>query len=233
MKLGKLFTRLIVGLFFMVWALSGQASIIKLKYTATGHGGAVSGTFGYDDTFSDTNANASIGTFPAAGFMTGTITGGPQDGILFQDLSATVGTNNDGDIGGSYQDYFGINFLVSGPANYTFIEFVNTSLTAPASPLTTDQLTSPLLPNALANLDNWQENRVTVYANSQELAYTLVNLTRIPEPASGVLLSLGLAGIFYQHRRKSGEKSTTRHSKPPPNRRSFCFRKSCLDRAVF
>jgi hypothetical protein len=47
-----------------------QATIITFAYAASGEiGGTVTGTFGYDDSISDTDPSSAEGSYPAAGFF--------------------------------------------------------------------------------------------------------------------------------------------------------------------
>jgi hypothetical protein len=179
-----------------------QAMLLTFEYAATGNGGTVTGTFGYDKSAIDTiPGDSTAGFYPTAGFYNGTVSGGPQNGFSFDITVAEILIFNDYDAGGGPPQEYLDAFVVSD-GSFTFIEFSNfTTTPPPVPPLDSDQLTSFLLPGALSNLGNWPTASVSVF-DGEQFAYQLANVRQVPEPSILGLLVLGLAGISYQRLRR-------------------------------
>ena len=74
--MNKLLIQFVAGVVFALSGSIAQATIITFAYSATensGLGGTVTGTFGYDDSVSDTDPTLEFGFYPGAGFLEGTV----------------------------------------------------------------------------------------------------------------------------------------------------------------
>lgn len=85
----------------MMWILGTttmSACVPKITFNYTGlensTDATVFGTFDYNSTVADTNPASNIGDYPGAGFLTGTVTGGPQDGGTFKVTGLNVQVTN-------------------------------------------------------------------------------------------------------------------------------------------
>lgn len=157
-----------------------SAAIITFDYTARGGGpSTVTGTFGYDTSVPDTDPNPDGGSYLGAGFITGLVSGGPQDGLVFDaqnlDWSLTA------DIFGSHS--LGVD---RSPTLISLVSFAGGLFPNPSLPTDLD----------LADF-NIQSLFVFGPGLGQE-RYTLVSVTRqvpVPEPASLALLGVALAAL--------------------------------------
>jgi hypothetical protein len=100
--------------FLFLMCLAGSsatsAAIVSYDYTGIliGDDATVSGSFGYDNSVADSLPDEDgEGLYDGAGFWSGTVVGGPQDGATFNftDLSISV-TNDDEDFGDSFGGFF-------------------------------------------------------------------------------------------------------------------------------
>lgn len=169
MKRFPLWTGLILGLFLVPSMAS--AMMISFNYMATGNGGSVFGTFGYDTSVVDVDALASIGDYPGSGFISGSVSGGPQDGAVF----SQGGLRGIVLFGGSSDE---LTVTTSGgTSNETFVNLRDSS----ASVFFDDSL-----PNNL-NLLEFDTRELalsdaTPGVPSPQQIYTLTSIARVPEP---------------------------------------------------
>jgi len=193
-------TGLLAGLVFVLSMPVAQAARITFNYLATGNGGVVSGSFGYDDTVLDVSLGDSVnGSYPSAGFLTGSVSGGLQNGFSFNKANSEVIIENDDTVfqkpGPRYNDYFAIN-----DGSLTFIQYISILSTQPVPPLSSDELVSPLLIGSLENFTiGWTPGiELYVYDGTQQLSYSLTEVNHVPEPTILALFGLGLAAIGYK-----------------------------------
>ncbi|MEJ2611375.1 MAG: hypothetical protein P8179_15155 [Candidatus Thiodiazotropha sp.] len=75
-----------------------SAAIVSYDYSAIGGDDAsatIIGTFGYDDTITDSDPSANHGLYTGAGFFSGSVSGGPQDSADFNFSAFDVHVYND------------------------------------------------------------------------------------------------------------------------------------------
>ena len=96
-------SRAFLFLFCTIVSTASSAAIVSYNYTGVllGETATVTGTFGYDNGVADAlPGEPGEGLYTAAGFWTGSVNGGPQDGATFnfRDLNINV-FNDDVDFG--------------------------------------------------------------------------------------------------------------------------------------
>ena len=200
----KTLVQVLAGLILALSGSTAQATIIIFAYSAAGElGGTVTGVFGYNDSIADTAPASDQGFYPSAGFFSGTISGGLQDGVTFNRASVDVQTSNDREVFNGFEDHFGINDLSSG----TFIEFVsNSSNPPPTAPLDSDALASSALVNALLDPANWSFVVLLVVEPEEfQLRYDLTSvrlISEVPGPGTLTLLALGSSLVYRRLKRR-------------------------------
>ena len=205
-------TRRIVGLLagpaLGLLAFDALAAQLHFEYLAARQDGStVSGTFGYEDSVPDAAPAGDVGRYVGAGYLTGTVVGGAQDGVTFAATGLDVLTLDNASVGGAgearWADLF--NLGESGPA-YNYIAFVSELVDAlgpPAvPPLDSDQLANPDLAAALTTLGGWNLERYVSVCPAPcraNVQYDLVSVRRVippvPEPAPLPLVAAALVGL--------------------------------------
>lgn len=168
-------------------AVVSAGPIQSFEYTATGNGGVVVGAFGYDLGVPDANGSPTFGDYPNSGFIAGTVTGGPQDGVVFNVTGLRWGVFTSG---GNY-------LLVLDSS--TFIGLDDLSATAFAD----DSLPTSL---DLADFDfaDLALSSVGVGGPGGQWFYEITSIsTPVPEPGSLALLGGALIGYACYRRRKA------------------------------
>ena len=179
----------------LLFATTAPATIITFGYTATGNGGTVTGTFGYDTSVPDSQpADPTDADYPGAAFFTGSVVGGPQDGLIFNvpGIEVSVGTSGVLDIRFGSGALNGISLVDTTPPSV----FPNDSL-----PLTLTLSDFSFRNLGLVNGDFGLQPPIS------QFSYTLQTLTQIttkpiPEPSTMILLGTGLAGIIVRRRKQ-------------------------------
>jgi hypothetical protein len=212
MAMKQRLVRLATGVIVALSTSVTHAALITFDYTATRIGGGiVTGTLGYDNSIGDTYpADPTQGLFLSAGFLTGSVSGGSQDGEAFNKSGISVLTSDNYTPSPIppyvYSDSFSIN-----DGSQTFIEYLNeVSSTSPPPvnlpPLDSDQLTSPLLPGILSDLTQWPYlNYVSVFDGVNQEIYQLMQVRQVsqaPEPSALALLGIGIAGMGFARKKK-------------------------------
>jgi hypothetical protein len=164
-------------------ALNVSAAIITFNYTAVAAiSGTVTGTFGYDDSVLDVEPSPETGSYPAAGFLTGAITGGPQDGL-------NLSLNNLDTLVGDFPFADELSIGASPDAQLMFIDNNGTALSRDALPLSLD-------------LSDFESRLLLV----EGLEYQITSITRsisVAEPAVLALLGIGLVGFAFSRRKRA------------------------------
>lgn len=174
-------------------SLVATAAVITFDYTATDGIGTVTGTFGYDNSVIDTiPAQASFGSYPGAGFLTGAVSGGVQDGAVFNfaGLDWFVSDNN------PFSDVTGI---LNSP---NFIRLEDLS----GSAFNDDSLQSDL---DLADFDTATLALLSPdigLPTFEQVFYSFTSIERrqvaVSEPATAPLLAIGLLSLLACARRR-------------------------------
>lgn len=210
---------LLAGSLLGLAGTAASAAPVVFEYLASGHGATVSGTFGYDDAAADGSPSPTLGLFAGAGFLTGAVVGGPQDGVAFSASGLNVFVLDDSPVGAAGEFRWADSFQLgeSGPA-YNYIAFVSELVAEPGPaavpPLDSDQLADPDLAARLEALAGWNLDRYVSVCPAgcrPNYTYDLVSVRRVlapvPEPAGGVLAGIGvvLAFAHWAARRKGGK----------------------------
>ncbi|MGI9292497.1 MAG: hypothetical protein ACR2PS_00825 [Pseudomonadales bacterium] len=164
-----------------------SAAAITFNYTATlsGGPGILTGSFGYDDAVPDDLPGApNEGRYPGAGFWTGVVTGGPQDGVSFSVSGAQTRIfDNFSTIG---------DMLEMTAAPTTFINMEDAQATT---------FTSDSLPSTLTLADFEIRNMFLSAADvggpaGPQVQYILQSISPVPAPAAVWLFgsALGILG---------------------------------------
>jgi hypothetical protein len=204
MRLKYIFSS-IIGFITYVASTSIGATLITYEYVASGNGGTVTGTFGYEDSISDIiPGEPTAGVYPGAGFYEGTISGGPQDGLVFDITNQEILIYDDYLASTTPTEYIDA-FVIGDSGTLTFVEYFLKSISIPNPPLSSDQLASQDLINALSSLSSWEAAKLTVFDGEDQYSYSFASVSRsvsqVPEPTTFVLLSLGLVGLSITRRR--------------------------------
>ena len=183
-----------------------SAAVITYDYTATDGTGTVTGTVGYEDTAVDTlPGDPNNGDYPGSSFLTGTVSGGVQDGGVFN-LTAIL-TLIDDNVSGRDR------FLVLGSSGQTFFQLRDTTQTV----FINDSLPSNLLLSAFDFTQLTLGNPDIGLSGTTQLVYqiTAVTLqvaqppqppqqpTNVSEPGTIAIFGLGLAGLGYMRRKRA------------------------------
>lgn len=175
-----------------------QAAVVTYHYTAAGIGGtatagaSVIGSFGFDITTADSDADANSGDYLAAGFLTAWVSGGVQHGTA---LSLT-----------------GLRWQVSdaqpGSLNSDALTVLQSTSSIALEDYSATAFASDALPTSLALADFGDMRKLRIAATGGQLDYTLTALWReprghsVPEPGTGLLLAAAGLGLVAVQRRR-------------------------------
>ena len=169
---------------------TATGDVITFSYTATEDGGSgiVTGTFGYDNSVPDSQPSSSQGTYVGAGFWTGTVTGGPQDGATFNLSGLRV----------DIFDNVGLDQLLTGLSR-TFFVLTDTSQNVfdnDSLPGTLDIADFDVVPLKLDGPD--------IGLGGGQIDYTFQSISSIPEPGSlGILGLMALGSLVLARGRRN------------------------------
>jgi hypothetical protein len=179
-------------LFMMSLAVSSttSAAIVSYDYTGIliGEEATVSGSFGYDNSVADSLPDDDgDGLYVGAGFWSGTVVGGPQDGATFNFTDLSISVMNDND---DFGDSFGGFFPTTGSTS--FFDLEDSSASA---------FSSDSLPTALS-LDNFDFFEFTLGAEIGETGFqysyefeSISEPTVVPLPPALWLFGSALLGF--------------------------------------
>ena len=191
MKRFAFWTWLIAG--FFVFPSMASAMIITYDYTATDGTGTVTGTFGYDTNVPDSNpGDPSSGLYNLSGFFTGSVSGGVQDGGVFNLTNQNWTVSNN--IGGVDT------LTILGPSVVNLRDTTGTVFNNDSLPLDlnladfTSGLISLLGTDIGLPFSNARYN-LTSITNQQQGGGT------VTEPGTVALFVIGLAGLGVMRRR--------------------------------
>ena len=174
----------------LLFGTTASAAIITFGYTATGSSGVtVTGTFGYEDSVAPFHPVPTTGVYFGAGFLTGSVVGGPQDGAIFDLSGLDPFVQN-----GASSDRFGLEFQTSGGA-LTFLRLRDPSTTAFGDFILPTMLTL----SDFATRELFLGNQDIGLPGTNQVGYTLQSITNqttpVPIPSTTLLFSIGLAAL--------------------------------------
>jgi hypothetical protein len=154
--------------------------IVTFNFTATGYGGVIVGTFGYDTAVADTYPSVNVSLFNDSGFIAGSVTGGPQGGAVFNlknlDWGLTLAINS---------------HRIQVYNSNTFINLTDSTGTA---------FSDDSLPGDLDSADfdfrGFYLSAVDIGGVPGQYHYEIASISRpVPEPATMLLLGSGFIGL--------------------------------------
>jgi len=185
-------TKIIVAIIALGLCLPslGSAAIVLFEYTAIGHGGTVTGTFGWDDSLTDISPDPSVGHYSGPTFTSGTISGGPQDGgIISEDAGFEWFVEK-------HPTGFDVLHTIS-PIRFRFEDDTGTALSSTALP-------------SEFNLADWGSEATVTVGNLGltnipgiygQRTYDIISVTLVPAPAAAWLFGSALSFLAWMRRK--------------------------------
>jgi hypothetical protein len=191
-------SRSLLFLVGMTASAVSSAAIISFNYTGVSLDGdaTVTGTFGYDDaTIDGAPDNDDYGQYINAGFWTGAVTGGPQDGARFNFTNITYEVYNDDPI-------FGDTLSASVPdsSGDTSGSLTYFDLDSEAATVFTDDSLPAAIP--LDEFDYFGFVLGTNVGGNTLVDYEFSNISPVPLPAAAWLFGSALIGFVSWSRKK-------------------------------